>query len=74
MTKDLRRYARQTNARLLVGFFLLLFIVGDGLIWAVYGREAALLGLLCLSAGLIPLVLIYAALWAMEQIAKRADQ
>ncbi|MBN2145964.1 MAG: hypothetical protein JW726_01205 [Anaerolineales bacterium] len=73
MTRDLRRYAKQTNARLLVGFILILFIVGDGLIYWIYGREAALLGLVCLLAGLAPLLLIGLVLWGLEWFTKRAD-
>jgi hypothetical protein len=66
MTRDLRRYARDTNVRLFVGFLLILFLVGDGLIWAIYGREAAILGMVCLLAGLFPLLLIALALWGID--------
>ena len=55
MTRDLRRYARQTNFRLIVGFILFLFIVGDGLIYLIFGRGAALMGLLCLVGVSVPL-------------------
>jgi len=72
MARDLRRYARQTNLRLLVGFVLLLFTVGLGLIYLNYGGGAALMGLICLLAGLSPLALIALALWAIEWLAKRA--
>ena len=51
MSRDLRQYARQTNFRLIVGFILLLFIVGDGLIYLFYGQGAALMGLICLLGG-----------------------
>ena len=70
MGRDLRQYARQTNLRLIIGFMLLLFIVGDGLIYIFYGRNAALMGLLCLLAGLIPLVLILLTLWLIDWVAK----
>ncbi len=73
MTRDLRRYARQTNIRLLVGFILILFLVGDGLIYNFYGRNAALFGLLCLVLGLAPLILIALALWGLEWLASRAN-
>ncbi|HBX69037.1 MAG TPA: hypothetical protein DEH25_06560 [Chloroflexi bacterium] len=73
MTRDLRKYARNTNIRLFAGFFLLLFIVGDGLIYLIYGREGAILGLICLVAGLAPLVLIALLLFALEWIVKRAN-
>lgn len=70
MGRDLRQYARQTNLRLIIGFMLLLFIVGDGLIYIFYGRNAALMGLLCLLAGLIPLILILLTLWLIDWVAK----
>jgi hypothetical protein len=71
MTRDLRRYARQTNSRLVVGGILLLLIVGDGLIFAFYGREAAISGFICLLAGLFPLALIWLFLAGMEWVVKR---
>ena len=70
---DLRRYASQTNLRLAIGFALLLFVVGDGLIWLIYGQAAAVLGFICLLAGLFPLVLIGLALWAMDWFVKRQN-
>jgi hypothetical protein len=74
MARDLRRYARQTHVRLLAGGLLLLFIVGDGLIALFYGRNAAILGFLCLLGGLSPLVLIWLILEALSWIAHRTDQ
>lgn len=74
MSRDMRKYARQTNVRLLVGFLILLFLIGDGLIYAFYGRGAALMGLLCLGAGLVPLLLIAVILWGLEWFVKRANR
>jgi len=71
MADDLRKYARDTNIRLLAGFILLLFIVGDGLIAIIYGSGAALMGALCLVAGLAPLGLIALALLGIDWIVKR---
>ncbi|HEX9029029.1 MAG TPA: hypothetical protein VF823_07635 [Anaerolineales bacterium] len=73
MSRDLRRYARQTNVRLGIGGVALLFIVGLGLIAWIYGPRAALLGFVCLLAGLSPLVLIWLALAVLDWIVKRAD-
>jgi hypothetical protein len=73
MARDLRRYARQTNVQLTVGFILLLLIFGDGLIYFFYGREAALLGLLCILSGLVPLVLVWLVLIGMEWLVKRSN-
>jgi hypothetical protein len=74
MTRDLRQYARQTNFRLFIGFVVLLFFVGDGLIYLFYGREAAIMGLICLMAGLSPIILILGALWVIDWIAKQNDE
>jgi hypothetical protein len=71
MDRDLRHYARQTNFRLIVGFILLLFIVGDGLIYLFYGRGAAIMGLICLLGGIAPIVLILTALWIIDWVAKK---
>lgn len=71
MARDLRRYSRNTYGGLLIGFVILLLVVGDGLIWVIYGREAAILGLICMLAGLAPLVLIIAVLFGIEWFTKR---
>ncbi len=70
--RDLRKYSKDTNVRLAVGAFLLLFVVGIGLIWAFYGQAAAGMGLLCLLAALLPIILILAIFLAMEWFVKRA--
>lgn len=72
--RDLRKYARETNTRLIVGALLVLFIVGDGLIYLMYGPGAALTGLLCLIGGLVPIVLILLFLILLDWIVKRANQ
>jgi hypothetical protein len=74
MSRDLRKYARQTNVQLIAGGLLLLFIVGDGLIFLIYGQGPALMGLACLLAGLAPLVLIWLALLLIEWIVRRANE
>jgi hypothetical protein len=71
--RDLRKYARQTNVRLVAGALLLLFVVGDGLIYFTYGPAAAVTGFLCLLGGLAPIGLVALALAIMEWIAKRAN-
>jgi hypothetical protein len=72
--RDLRKYTQQTNTRLAIGALLLIFIVGDGLIYYFYGQGAALLGFVCLIGGLLPVVLIIGVLWLMEWIVKRANR
>jgi hypothetical protein len=71
--RDLRKYAKQTNVQLGVGGFLLLFVVGLGLIYIIYGSYAAMMGMLCLLAGLTPLILIFLALALLDWIHKRAN-
>lgn len=74
MTRDLRKYARQTNVRLAVGALLILLLVGDGLIYFIYGAGAAATGLLCLLAGLSPIILIVLSLAILDWIQKRANR
>lgn len=71
--RDLRNYARQTNTRLFIGFILILFLVGDGLIYWIYGRNAAILGALCLVAGLAPLFVIWLVLSIMEWLVRKQN-
>lgn len=74
MVRDFRRYHRQTTIRLIAGGLILLFVVGDGLIYLLYGKESALMGLLCITLGLAPVILIWLALWAVEWVVHRANQ
>jgi len=74
MTRDLRKYARQTNVRLGIGMALLLLIVGLALIYYLYGLGAALMGLTCLLGALIPIALIFLSLWLLDWIQKRANR
>ncbi len=73
MIRDLRRYARQTQIRLILGGILLLFLVGDGLIYIFYGKEAAILAIFCLGLGLSPLVLIGLILFILDWAVRRAN-
>ena len=73
MSRDLRKYASQTNVRLIVGGLLLLFVVGIGLIYLFYGQGAALTGLLCMVVALIPLFLIWMMFIVLEFITKKVQ-
>jgi multisubunit Na+/H+ antiporter MnhB subunit len=70
--KDLREYAKQTNVRLVLGAFVLLFVVGVALIWLIYGEGAAGLGFTCLLAALFPVILILFVFIGIEWIVKHA--
>lgn len=74
MSRDLRKYMKDTNLRLLIGAFVALFIIGVGLIWLIYGPGAALMGFLCLLGALVPIGLIFLILFASDWIMKRAGR
>jgi uncharacterized RDD family membrane protein YckC len=74
MSSDLRKYASQTTFRLVVGALLLLFLVGVGLIWAIYGTGAALMGLLCLLGAMIPIGLVWFILVGLDKLVKKLDR
>ncbi|MCC6500626.1 MAG: hypothetical protein IT313_10205 [Anaerolineales bacterium] len=73
MTRDLRKYAKQTNVRLGAGAFLLLFVIGVALIYFIYGAGAALMAFLCLLGALVPILLIFLSLALLDWIQKRAN-
>jgi hypothetical protein len=72
MKRDLREYAKQTNIQLAIGAFVLLFVVGLGLIYVIYGPGAAGVGLLCLLGGMVPIVIILSIFLGIDWIVKRA--
>lgn len=67
--RDLRKFARQTQNRLVIGLFLLVATVGIALIYFLYGSNAALLGLLCLAGVIFPILFIIGILNIIEKIA-----
>ena len=71
MSRDLRRYRRQTNLRLLVGFILIFLIGGALLVWLIYGAGALPTFFLCAGAGLAPLILIGLVLGLIQWLADR---
>ena len=74
MSRDLRSYMKDTNVRLVIGALALLFIVGDGLIWIIYGFGAAMMGLLCMLGAFVPIGLIFLFLFVTDWIVKRAGR
>lgn len=74
MIRDLRKYARDTNVRLGVGAALLLFTVGLGLVWLIYGAGAALMGGLCILAAFVPIALILFFLYLSDWILKKTGR
>lgn len=74
MTRDLRKYASQTNVQLIAGALLILFIVGIGLIAWIYGLGAAAMGFLCLLGALVPVALIALFLFGLDFVVKRINK
>jgi magnesium-transporting ATPase (P-type) len=74
MKRDLRHYASQTTVQLIAGALALLFVVGMGLVWWLYGLGAAIMGFLCLLGALVPIGLIWLILLGLDWIVKRADR
>jgi hypothetical protein len=74
MKRDLRKYMKDTNVRLVAGALVALFIVGDGLIWLIYGPGAALMGLLCMFGAFVPIGLILLLLNLSDWIVKHANR
>ncbi len=74
MSRDLRKYTKDTNTRILIGALVLLFVLGLALIWAIYGFGAAVSGFLCLLGAFIPIAIIFLALFGLDWIVKRANR
>jgi len=74
MTRDLRKYARQTNFRLIIGGLLFAIVIGLVLIYVIYGPEAAVSGALCMCAGLSPMLLIFGAFIGIDLLVKWYNQ
>ena len=74
MKRDLRHYSSQTNFRLVVGAIVILFTLGVGAIWFIYGLQAALMGLFCLLGAFIPIGLIVLAIYGLDWVVKRGNR
>ncbi len=71
MTRDLREYTKNTRTRLVLGFLILVFLVGDGLIFLFYGKESGLFGLVCILGALIPVLLVIIFLGIADRVVKK---
>lgn len=72
--RDLNKYKRETNTRLVIGAILLIFLIGDGLIFLIYGSGPGLMGLTCILTGLIPVLLITLVIYFFDWSVKRANR
>ena len=64
---NMRELHRRTDRNLIIGGLVILFVVGGGLIWLLYGIEQALTAELCMG-GL--LALFAGAYWLILKIIK----
>ncbi len=53
------RFVRTTEGQLVIGFFVILYVIGGALIWYYYGLGGAIAGWLCITGGLFFFVLLY---------------
>ena len=67
---NLRELHRRTERNLIIGGLVILFVIGGGLIWLLYGAEQALSAVLCM-AGL--LVLFGGGYWLIMKLLKAAS-
>ena len=64
---NMRELHRRTDRNLIIGALVILFIVGGGLIWWLYGVEQALMAVVCMG-GL--LVFFGGAYWLILKLMK----
>ena len=67
---DLRRHRALTDRNLLIGFLVILFVVGLGLIYVFFGGRAALGGLLCLAAFALLAGLLALIMWGIGKVSE----
>jgi len=72
MSRDLRKYQRQTIIRLVIAALILLFVVGGGLIYLIYGQSQALTAVLCMGALMLPVALFLLIFRGMDWLVKRS--
>jgi hypothetical protein len=68
-------HRQRTERNLLLGFFGLLFVVGGGLIWLIYGSGAAAFGLGCMALGAaltgLVLLIMFGLQWLSDWLDRR---
>ena len=74
MADDPREYNSQTRSRLVIAFAVLLFTVGLGLIWLIYGKGAALIGFFCLLGMLVPVGLVALVMFGLNKVNKKINK
>jgi energy-converting hydrogenase Eha subunit E len=74
MAKNPSNYNSQTRSRLVIWFVVLLFTLGLGLIWLVYGKSAALIGFFCLLGMVIPVGLVALVMFGLNKVNKKINK
>lgn len=69
--RDLRAYSRGTFFRLGIGGLFLIVVVGNLLVWWIYGPDAVRLSLSCMMVALLPAILIILFLTLSGWIVRR---
>jgi high-affinity Fe2+/Pb2+ permease len=70
---DPRRHRQTTETRLIMGGFLVLLVIGVGLVWAFYGGGSALAAATCLLVGAGLFGLLWGILTLLGWWANRRD-
>ena len=71
MPIDPKKYHTQTKFRLVLWFVFLLITVGLGMIWLIYGKNAAFMGLFCLLGMVVPVGLVALVMFGLDRIVKK---
>jgi len=70
---DLRRHRTITDRNLLIGFFVVLLLVGGGLIGLAYGGGAAVTGVICIGAAALLAGLVALVMFGIERLSQWLD-
>ena len=60
------KHKRRTEARLVLGGFAIILVMGGALMWRIYGQEFALVGL----GVMVGVLLLFAVLWFVLKAAE----
>lgn len=71
---DLRRYQLITDRNLLIGFFVVLFVVGGALIYLFYGLGGLSTGLLCMLGGALLAGVVVLVVFGFEWLGRWLEE
>lgn len=63
----MRNYRERLEIQLFLLFFVILFLLGDGLIWYFYGSGAAVAAFFCTTGALVFVLALYGLLWLAQK-------